>query len=267
MINIKKIPTEAEIRQFLRHILFGKNIFCPKCRSRKKVIKIRNRYFCSTCRIYFSLLSHTWLSHLRIPLIHFWVILWCWTSKIPVLQAQGLTGLSEKAVRHFYDLFRSKLPHDQEVLEHIIQLDEAYFGGMLGFALLMGKQKGTRKLAYRILPDNQPNRIDAYRFIKEFVKPDSQLNTDSSVIYRNIGNFYPIDHFAETHKKFEFSNTAEIEGMFGVLRTFIRRMYHHVTVEKFPEMMEEFYWRFSHPEIFKSPYTYLTKTLSLVALR
>lgn len=266
MFSPEQTPTETEIRKFLRHILFGKNIFCPECRSKKKILSSQNRYFCRHCRKYFSLLSHTWLAHLRIPLRQFWLILWCWTSKIPVLQTQKLTGLSEKGVRHFYDLFRHQLPKDQEVLEHIVQLDEAYFGGMLGFALLMGKQKGTRKLAYRILPNNQPNRSDAYKFIQEFIKPQSRLNTDSSTIYHNIGKFYPVAHFADVHKKFEFSNTSEIEGMFGVLRTFIRRMYHHVTVDKFPEMMEEFYWRFSHPEIFESPRSYLTKTLSLVSL-
>jgi len=34
-------------------------------------------------------------------------------------------------------------------LRLIVQLDEAYFGGWKGRALLMAKQKGTRKLAYQ----------------------------------------------------------------------------------------------------------------------
>jgi len=67
----------------------------------------------------------------------------------------------------------------------------------------------------------------------------------------------------DIHKKFEFTNTSEIEGMFGVLRTFIRRMYHHTTPEKFPDIMCEFYYRFSHPEIFSSPYEYLLNSLTL----
>lgn len=185
---------------------------------------------------------------------------------MPVLQTQDLTDLSEKGVRHYFDLFREHLPRDQRVLEHIVQLDEAYFGGMTGFALLMGKQKGTRNLAYTILPGNQPNRSDAFDFVANYVRPQSQLNTDSSSIYKNIDQRLPVSHLAEIHKLFEFSNTSEIEGMFGVLRTFIRRMYHHVTPEKFPDLMLEFYWRFSEPEMFSSPQSYLTKTLTLVPL-
>lgn len=49
--------------------------------------------------------------------------------------------------------------------------------------------------------------------------------------------------------------------MFGNLRTFIRRMYHHVTAEQLPEYVREFCARFSSPEIFESPRAYLRKTL------
>ncbi len=261
MYQLNNIPTETEIRKFLRHLLFGKNVFCPFCHSRKGVITSQKRYHCSFCRKRFSLLSSTWLANLKISLSQFWTILWCWTSQTPVRQAQTVANLSEKGVRRFYDLFRSHLPNDQDTLEHIVQLDEAYFGGMTGVALLMGKEKGTRKLAYKVLPNNCPNRSDAYQFIRECIQPGSQINTDSSPIYRGIGKIYPVSHFIEVHRKFEFSNTAEIEGIFGVLRTFIRRMYHHVTVDKLPGLVVEFYWRFSHPEIFTSPYSYLTKTL------
>jgi len=74
-------------------------------------------------------------------------------------------------------------------------------------------------------------------------------------------------HKVDIHEKFEFGLTSEIEGMFGNMRTFIRRMYHHTTPEKLPEYVSEFCIRFSLPEIFISPNEYLTKTLSLVPTR
>lgn len=163
------------------------------------------------------------------------------------------TELSEKGVRHWFDSFRTNLPKNQELLEHLVQLDEAYFGKFGGYALLMGKEIGTRKLAYELLFSDAPGRIDAIEFLKSHVKPDAQLNTDASVIYKGIEKYFPVSHTFDTHKKFEFSNTSEIEGIFGVLRTFIRRMYHHTTKEKFPEYMCEFYCRFSRPEILDLP--------------
>jgi len=44
------------------------------------------------------------------------------------------------------------------VLEHIVQLDEAYFGGKYGRALFLGKEKGTRKLTWEVIPHTNPVR-------------------------------------------------------------------------------------------------------------
>lgn len=258
-----KVPTNAKIRKFLRHIIFGKNLFCPECRS-KDIIGYEQRYRCRSCRCKFSLLSHTWLASTKIPLRQLWLILWCWTAQIPVRQAISISGLSKKGVYFWYSAFRSHLPNDKILLEAIIQLDEAYFGGWKGRTLLLAKQKGTRKLAYKILPHLEPSRFDALEFIKEYVKPGSTLCTDGFSIYDGIEKLYPVKHVVDVHKEWEYSQTSEIEGMFGNLRTFIRRMYHHVTKKNLEEIVGEFCYRFSHPEMFENPRIYLTKTLHLV---
>ena len=260
MYHLKQVPTDAQIKKFLRRTVFGRNIFCPKCKS-WNIVRFEKRYRCRQCQIKFSLFSHTWLCNVKIPLQRFWLILWCWTKQMPVKQTEDLTSLSEKGVRHYFDLFREQLPRDQRLLEHIVQLDEAYFGRFGNTALLMGKERGTRKLAYQILSSDAPAKKDAIDFVRTYVKPESQLNTDGSTIYKNIDKYYPLFHMTDIHKKFEFTNTSEIEGMFGVLRTFIRRMYHHVSEEKLEEYVCEFYCRFSRPEMFKSPYHYLQNTL------
>jgi len=200
---------------------------------------------------------------MNLPLQTLWLLLWSWTKQIPVKQTQDVSSLSEKTVRYWFHMFRIHLPQDQVLLEHIVQLDEAYFGRFGRLALLMGKQVGVRKLAYRILISDPPARIDAINFLRNHVKPETKLATDGSVIYQYIEKYFPVSHTFDIHKKFEFTNTSEVEGMFGLLRTFIRRMYHHVTVKKFPEYMLEFYCRFSRPKIFSSPYEYLLNSLSL----
>ena len=260
--NLKQIPSKTQIQKYLRKILFGKNVFCPTCKTYK--IKVTgSRYWCGKCRTRFSLLSHTWLRGMNLPLQILWILLWSWTRQIPVKQTQSISCLSEKTVRYWFCMFRSHLPQDKMLLEHVVQLDEAYFGRFGKLALVMGKQVGSRRLAYQILTSDPPCRIDAINFLKSHIKPNADLNTDGSVIYQRIEKYFPVSHTFDIHKKFEFTNTSEIEGMFGVLRTFIRRMYHHVTVKKFPEYMLEFYCRFSRPEIFSSPYEYLLNTLSL----
>jgi len=260
--NLKQIPSKTHVRKYLRRILFGKNVFCPVCKTYKIKAEV-NRYWCPKCRTRFSLLSHTWLRDLNLSLQTFWILLWSWTKQMPVKQTQEVSCLSEKTVRYWFYMFRIHLPRDQTLLEHVVQLDEAYFGRFGKLALVMGKQVGSRKLAYQILTSNPPAKIDAVNFLKKHIKPNASLNTDGSAIYQHIEKYFPVSHTFDIHRKFEFTNTSEIEGMFGVLRTFIRRMYHHVTVEKFPEYMLEFYYRFSRPEIFSSPYEYLLNSLSL----
>lgn len=261
MYQLNQIPSEAQIKKYLRRIIFGKNIFCPVCRS-QRVICYEIRYRCRDCRSKFSLLSHTWLKDMKLSYQKFWMILWCWTTQVPVKQADALCVLSEETVRHWYDLFRNHLPGQPVILEKIVQLDEAYFRET---SLIMAKQQGTRKLAYQVLKGSVQRQHAAY-FLQSYVKPRSKLHTDGASIYRGINQWWPVRHIRDLHRKFEFEHTSEIEGMFGNLRTFIRRMYHHCTQEKLPEMISEFSFRFSFPEMFNNPLFYLEKSLKLVPI-
>jgi len=186
---------------------------------------------------------------------------------VPVKQTCIISGLSEVSVRHWFASFRLQLPKNEEVLQKVVQLDEAYFGGKEGRTLFMAKQPGSRRLAFEILPHVHPIREEAWMFLQKYVMPQSILHTDGAGIYDKIDYWWPVEHKTDIHKKWEFELTSEIEGMFGVLRTFIRRMYHHVTVDKLPELVCEFCYRFSYPEIFENPRQYLSNTLRLVTTR
>ena len=262
MYHFKQIPSEAQIRKYFRRLIFGKNVFCPDCRSRQIVI-YEERYRCRRCRGKFSLLSHTWLSDIKLSYQKFWLLLWCWATQIPVKQTISLTALSDDAVRRWYGRFREHLPQETHILEKIVQLDEAFFKNR---TLMMGKQTGTRKLAYEIIPGIAPERHHATEFLFQKVKPNTKLWTDGAGIYRGINAWWPVEHSRDIHRKFEFAHTAEIEGIFGNYRTFVRRMYHHHWSEKLPEYVREFCFRFSSPELFENPLFYLSKSLYLVPI-
>jgi len=260
MYELNQVPSEAQIKKYFRGILFGKNIFCPMCRSRS-IVKYEGRYRCKRCRLKFSLLSHTWLKCMKLSYQKFWLVLWCWTNQVPVKQTINLTYLSEEAVRRWYKEFREHLPQDNRILEQIVQLDEAFFKKK---SLMMAKQTKTRKLAFQLFNTTNIQRHHAANFLHQYIKPKSKLRTDGAGIYKGIHKWWPVRHQYEVHSKWEFELTSEIEGLFGNLRTFIRRMYHHVTPEKLPEVVREFSIRFSSPEIFDSPLNYLRKSLTLV---
>lgn len=260
MYLLKQIPSETQIKKHLRKAIFGTNIFCPKCRS-QQIVRYENRYRCKRCRLKFSLLSHTWLKGMKLKYQNFWLILWCWQKKVPVKQTMDLMRLSEKAVRHWFDLFRKNLPDLSVILEQKVQMDEAYSKGR---SVVMAKQIGTRNVAWEVLTKNSVSQHDAVNFMIQYIKPRSRFQTDGAAIYKYGKKYWMLRHKSDNHSKWEFSLTSEIEGMFGNMWTFIRRMYHHSTPEKLPEYVSEFCIRFSLPEIFISPNEYLLKTLSLV---
>jgi transposase-like protein len=262
MYTLKQIPSEAQIRKFLKVTIFGKNMYCPQCPSRQ-VVTYEYRYRCKRCRLKFSLLSHTWLAGMKLSFQKFWLVLWCWTEGVPVRQAVSLTELSEEALYRWYRHFREQLPQYPVFLERIVQLDEAYGKG---WSLAMAKQTKSRKVAWGMLPENSVQRHHIIELLKASVKPGSKVNTDGAAIYRTMNHWWPVTHSVDIHKKFEFGQTSEIEGMFGNLRTFIRRMYHHARAENMPSYVSEFCLRFSSPEIFENPNEYLKKTLPLVPI-
>jgi hypothetical protein len=133
-----------------------------------------------------------------------------------------LAALSEPAVRHWFDLFRSHLPENASILGKIVQLDEAFFRRK---ALMLAKEQGTRNVAYEILNTTAVSKWHACYFLEQHVKPGSTIRTDGGGHYKAIDRWWPITHEHEVHSRWEFELTSEIEGMFGNFRTFVRRMY------------------------------------------
>lgn len=265
MSILHQIPTEAKIKRELKRIVFGQKLFCPHC-GYSMVKKYNQRYHCPRCRKWFSFTSITWLKGAKLPLQTIWLLLWSWLNKVAIDQAQKLSGVSKVTVRRWYDKFREHLPDDQLFdlrLKGDIQIDEAYRGKKdKAYTIVGAKQVGTKNIAFQFLPKNSVDRKEAIDFLSEYVVPGSNLFSDGAAIYRGINNWWPVNHQFERHNKFQFALTSEIEGLWGNLFTFVRRMYHHVTAEKAPSILKEFQLRFSRPEWFASPSRYLEISLT-----
>jgi transposase-like protein len=265
--NLSQIPSEAQIRKILRKSIFDGGVHCPHCGSRN-ITALERRYHCKKCRKKFSLISGSWLKGAKLSLTKICTLLWCWQAKSPPDQACLITGASMPTVRHWYDKFRSGLP--LQLLEGIrlkgkIQSDECF---RKGYSILGMKQEAAdskkRKMALVILFKNSVDRSDVVDLMSRTVKPGSILRTDGASIYKKIEKWWPVEHQSEIHKNFEFAITSEIEGLWGNLFTFIRRMYHHITVAKIKSIVNEFCFRQCFEQYFQTPEKYLA--LSLVKL-
>jgi transposase-like protein len=259
---LKQIPRPKVIEKTLKRAIFGSHLHCPKCKSRDiRRVRTEHRWRCRKCSHPFTLKSASWLKGSKLSLEIIWLLLWCWQRKHSLQHAMDFTGVSYPTARWWYETFRDKIPHERKdiLLSGTIACDEMY---VRGDSIIGAKQKGTRKIALRVVGEKSVNKTDATRFLQTFVQANSKLHTDGSAIYKGCGNWHNLQHTYEIHKKWEFALTAEIEGVWAVFRTFIRRMYHHVTRYKLATVVSEFCLRFRQDELFDSPYRYWEICLS-----
>lgn len=264
--SLSQIPTENQVWKKLRQIVFGKKVKCPDCGRQKYVQELqKNKMFrCTKCHNRFSVTNANWLKGMKISGKHLWALIWCWQHKISVQQTRDLIGLSIPTIRRYYELFRDNLDLDfNVVLEGKVQMDEMFVKG----AFIIGaKDVVKKKMKLNVVYKKSPNKGDAMNLIQKHVKPGSTLCTDGGGIYRGCENWWPVKHKRDIHSRFEFGLTSEIEGIWAVFRTFVRRMYHHVTLKKLAKVVREFEARYSQPEIFDSPLNFLNNSLRPVTL-
>lgn len=262
MYSLSFIPSETKIKKVVKKILFGTHLHCPRCKSRT-VQKSEKRYRCKQCRRPFSLTSGTWLNNMKLPWQIFYLLLWNWVNHIPIVQTQTMTQLSIPTIRSWYSKFRCNITQQDlfHSLTGTVQMDEAFAKNS---AIIGAKDITNKRIILRVLPKGYVEKQHVSQFIVRHVAPGSTLCTDGGGVYRGIEKSWPLRHKKDIHSKWEFELTSEIEGLFGNLRTYMRRKYHHVTCSKLPEVVAEFEAFFNHPEIFKNPLTYLKNSLSLV---
>ncbi len=256
-VRLSQIPTQGKLRSIFKKAIFGAHVRCPWCNSRRfRVIRSEERWRCKRCNKPFSIKSASWLKGSKLPLEDIWLLLYYWQKKIPLAQTCDFTNLSYPTVRAWYTRFREHIPKEKLdiVLKNTIACDEMFTKGN---SIIGAKEKGTRNIALKVLHTKSVNKKQAVDFLISAIQAGSELHTDGAGIYRGVGNWHKLKHTYEIHSKWEFTLTAEIEGLWGVFRTFVRRMYHHVTTYKLEELVSEFVLRFRHDEVFQSPYQYI----------
>jgi len=256
-VRLSQIPTPGKLRSTFKKAIFGTHVHCPWCNSRRRrVIRSEARWRCQRCDKPFSIKSASWLKGSKLPLEDIWLLLYYWQKKIPLTQTCEFTQLSYPTVRAWYTRFREHIPQEKLaiVLNGTVACDEMFTKGN---SIIGAKEKGTRNIALKVLHTTSVNKQQAVAFLVSAVKAHSELHTDGAGIYRGIGNWHTLKHTYEIHKKWEFSLTAEIEGLWACFRTFVRRMYHHVTTYKLEELVSEFVLRFRQDKVFETPYEYV----------
>jgi len=275
MIKISCKYSERELESILRKMFFPKGrVYCTNCRY-THVYKLKNdgRYHCPRCRKKFSIFSHTWIRHIRIPLTTFMILLWCWMKEYSVVQAQDMTELSVPSIRRYYRLFRLHVVKSV-VFEpqQSVQVDEAYFGSFKKVSNVYHSQRtyhlkpkvcvagiacpSLGQLTMRVIEGVKTKPIQ--NFIREKVPTNVWVYSDGSPIYNDLKRTHW--HLSQTHD-LGFATAAYIEGCWSWTKRRLFKQYHHFTLKYAQEYVSELEWRYNTRKQPKDPLVTLRNSL------
>lgn len=257
--------TETEAKKRLRSNL-GKHLECPKCQRKKYVRKMKGkdrRYYCQKCKHKFSLKSLVGFKHSNLELRQIYFVLYCFANNKTHHDVLAWAGISYPSSRLNYSrIRRGLLPAiPREKLFGDIVCDECYVGkrrtGNQG--LIIGAvDRSFSDLRLALIPDSGQDSFEG--FLDKSVESVSKVTTDDHPSYNGI-SWMGYGHEIENHSFQRFEKTVPIERVWGLLKTFLKRSYHHIHKEKIPEYLVEFQFKFIHRKNRKNP-LYIAKMLT-----
>jgi transposase-like protein len=275
MYHVELDIPEAKVVSVLRRIVWRNGRpHCPRCGIfRIRAVKKECRYHCPKCRRKFSLLSHTWMKDVKIPLSLFIVLLSFWLEDVTVELASKLASLSHPTVYRYYRLFRRHIvqPLEFRPLE-AVQVDEAYFGQFKKQAnYFHGKRTykvvqktcvagiacpTTGTLATQVIERKPGEPIKS--FIRSLVPEDVTVYSDGSPIYTKLRETH--FHISQTHDR-GFETAYYIESCWSWMKRKLFKQYHHMSRKYAKEYVSELTFKYNTREEPKNPFDYIAKSL------
>ncbi len=259
MTSLSNTPQNIWCHKYIYQLTFSSKR-CWKCSEQ---LLFRSSYaWCRVCRQKTSAKAATWLRGAKLSYRHILQLLWCWQArKSPGFVVDAL-GLSYTTIRRWYDRFRRHLPQDTaDKLSTLVEVDESFFGKQRyrNQKIVIGAiEPLTRRIKLGIIADREAETLE--RFVRSSVEPGSVVMTDSHPSYNELAHF-GYNHFAFNHSKGEYSNTNQIENLWGVIKRHMRRMYGCIPTKHLQSHLDEWTARQNRPDIFTSPENYLDACL------
>ncbi len=290
-----KFNTHQKCVSHLEKVRWNGNPICPHCESssttpralKKKSNRGRKRkhpevarktplHHCNGCNKDFTVLMGTIFEGSKMPL-HKWFMLIS-------LMLNARKGISSKQISRDLDItyksawysamrVRCAMLDQADMLEGIIEMDEAYIGGKprhrntgnneneaVLSTLSTKRGRGTEKVTVVGMVEREgkkrvvtriPNDLSSKTLLgmlKRYVKMDSAIvMTDDYSGYKPFDNV--IQHLSVNHSKKEYTNgiihTNTIEGFWSIIKNGIRGQYHVLSKKYLPFYLAEFSYKYN----------------------
>jgi transposase-like protein len=265
--------------QHLENVRWAGEPWCPHCDSARITPRKKKRFYyhCNGCNKDFSVLVGTIFEASHMPLPKWFQLIATMLNHKKGISAKTLErqlGVRYKAAWMNAMKVRCAMVDQQDLLEGIVELDEAYLMGAprhrniknstAMYSKLMTKRgAGTKKIpivgivqrggGVKLEVKNQLSSKAMLGLLRKYVsiKDDTIAMTDESKLYKGFSKV--IKHLTVNHSKKEYArkegelsiHTNTIEGVWQAIKGSIRGQYHVLSRKYLPFYLAEFAYKYN----------------------
>jgi transposase-like protein len=279
----KKFRTQKKAMEHLEWVRWHGEPVCPFCDSTKVYKRKQSFYFhCNDCNRDFTVLKGTIFERSHLPLTKWFQLIALMLNARKGLSAKQISrdvGLTYKTAWYSAMRIRCAMIEEPELLEGIVEMDEAYVGGKprkrggspssntAAYSNVSFEKpkrgRGTKKL--KVLGVVQRKGKAATRLVAEIDRKsllamlkrniklgkDTKVMTDELVLYKAFNKL--VNHQSVNHSKKEYVkgevHTNTIEGFWSIVKNGIRGQYHVLSKKYLPFYLAEFTYKYNRQHI------------------
>ena len=274
---MERFSTPEKARAYLESKRWPDGPVCPHCGLVGEAYELKPKagakthvrkgvYKCKDCRKQFTVTVGTIFEGSHIPL-HKWVIAFHLLSAskkgMSSHQLHRMLGITYKCAWHMTHRIRYAMqePPMQEKLTGTVEVDECYVGGKergigRGVSLKSKKQAVValvqRGGKVRTFPVERVTLENVGPLLKQHIAKSANLDTDESMIYKNIKPWFPrhrtVNHSKEEYVRYEPTRTVTtntVEGFFSLVKRSVYGTYHHWSKDHMHRYLAEIEFRYN----------------------
>lgn len=271
---INTLSTEKDCHEFIAQHRWNTGIInCPNCNKEHiYVFKDGIRYKCKNCKRIFTAVTGTAMHGTKLPLADWILAIWLLLNKkgISSVELSRQLGITQKSAWYLLQKIRIMMTNEkQEMLEGIVEIDEAFVGGKSRFkhkakkvrkytpgrnwydkTPILGMLQRGGKVRALIVPNVQMLTLKKTAYTH--IKPGSTIMGDGFQGYRALMAYdvYCVDHGRGWYVDGEI-HTNTIEGFWSQFKKGICSTYHKTTPKHLNKYLQEFVFKYNHRKLDK----------------
>lgn len=282
----EKYPDAESARKYLESRLWPAGPMCPTCRKTDRITPRKDGFYrCNACKLDFTVRTGTIFERSHVPL-HKWIyamyLLVTSRKGISSLQLGKEIGIRQASAWFLLHRLREACGNDLTMLQGIVEVDEAYFGGReqnkhMKDRLLYktsGKAEKTPVIGMRerggrtrAVVAQTVSAMSLENTIRANVAPDAEIHTDEFRAYDRVAKSYRRQKINHSKEEFKRGNvtTNGIESVFAVLKRGLHGVYHHASPKHLSRYVDEFTFRLNDANVRRHTWDRLDSFVDAVA--